>query len=169
MYMKSNEIQEYRLLSITGNEIKDNGTRWGTLEMLRGDFPGSGWAIVPVDSVPDNWSEMAIEAGELAPATTEVIEMRRATRHAANVAAVRSPPESRYRAESDPTLYDALEAFGRNAPPDTRCKPTNCSTTPSKPSPETTRNTPSSPSGSPPKTASAPSWPNPKPLIWNSR
>lgn len=116
MYMKSNEIQEYRLLSITGNEIKDNGTRWGTLEMLRGDFPGSGWAIVPVDSVPDNWSEMAIEAGELAPATTEVIEMRRATRHAANVAAVRSARESRYRAESDPTLYDALEAFARNHP-----------------------------------------------------
>lgn len=116
MYMKHNEIQEYRLLSINGNEIKDDGTRWGSLEMLRADFPGSDWAIVPVGEVPGNWSEMTIEAGELVPAPTEVIESRRAARHAARIETVRTARESRYRTESDPTLYDALEAFARNHP-----------------------------------------------------
>lgn len=114
--MKRNEIKEYRLLYAAGDQINDNGTRWGSIEMLRGDFPGPDWAIVPVDSVPDDWSEMTVEAGELVPAPAEVLAVRRATRHAASVAAVRSTRESRYRTESDPTLYDALETFARNHP-----------------------------------------------------
>lgn len=110
------KVNAYRLFHAEGETLVDNGTRWGRLEMLRGDFPGPDWAIVPVDSVPDDWPEMTVEAGELVPAPAETIEARRATRHAACVAAVRSTRESRYRTESDPTLYDALEAFARNHP-----------------------------------------------------
>lgn len=110
------KVNAYRLFHVDSETLFDNGTRWGDLEMLRADFPGSDWAIVPVDEVPANWPEMTIEAGELVPASAEVIEMRRAARHAEQVDTVRRERASRYRVESDPTLYDALEAFARNHP-----------------------------------------------------
>lgn len=106
----------YRIFYTEGDKIKDNGTRLGTLEMLRADFPGSDWAIVPDDSVPDDWREMTIVDGGLVPASAEVVEMRRSARQAAKIEAVRAARESRYRTESDATLYDSLEAFARNHP-----------------------------------------------------
>lgn len=110
------QVRAYRLLHADGDEIKDNGTRWGSLEMLRADFPGPAWAIIPAEEVPTNWPEMTVEAGELVSASAAVVEARRVARHAEQIAAIRNERQTRYRAESDPTLYDALEAFARNHP-----------------------------------------------------
>lgn len=71
-----NEIKEYRIFYTEGNEIKDNGTRLGTLEILQNDFPGENWAIILVDEVPENWQDMTIENGELVPALPGIIKQR---------------------------------------------------------------------------------------------
>lgn len=71
-----NEIKEYRIFYTEGNEIKDNGTRLGTLEILQNDFPGENWAIILVDEVPENWREMTIENGKLVQAFPKIIKQR---------------------------------------------------------------------------------------------
>lgn len=112
--MEQNEVKEYRLLYVQGGEIKDNGSRYGTPERLRADFPDTDqrtWTIIPADEVPANWREMTVEDGMLVPASAEVILLRQAARVAAETEAVRAARESRYRSETDRLLYDALEAW----------------------------------------------------------
>ncbi|WP_297626988.1 hypothetical protein [uncultured Rikenella sp.] len=110
------QVRAYRLLHADGDEIKDNGTRWGSMKMLRADFPGPEWAVVPVEEVPADWPEMTVEAGELVSAPAAVVEARRVARHAEQIAAIRNERQTRYRAESDPRLFDALESFAHNHP-----------------------------------------------------
>lgn len=116
--MEQNEIKEYRILYAEDGEIKDNGTRWGTWEMLKADFPGPEWAIIPADEVPENWREMTVVDGALVPAPTEVKEARRTARYAAELEAIRTTRESRYRAETDYLMQDAIEAYAMAHPED---------------------------------------------------
>lgn len=117
--MEQNEIiKEYRLLYIEGDDIKDNGTRWGMPEQLKADFPGPQWAIIPADEVPENWPDMSVVNGELVPASAEVQEARWTTRYAAELEAVRAARESRYRAETDELMQDAIEAYAVAHPND---------------------------------------------------
>ncbi len=116
--METNEVKEYRLLQLRQEEITDNGTRRGTLEMLKADFPDPEWAIIPVDKVPGNWQDMNIENGELVPASAELIETRRTARLEQEVETVRAARESRYRAETDAMMLDAIEAYAAAHPED---------------------------------------------------
>ena len=72
----NNEIKEYRIFHVEENLIKDNGTRFGTMEMLQNDFPGENWAIIPVDEVPDNWQDMTIKNRNLVPSLLKIIKQR---------------------------------------------------------------------------------------------
>ena len=116
--MAQNEIKKYRILYAKDGEIKDNGTRWGMPEQLKADFPGPQWAIIPADEVPENWRDMAVVSGELVPAPAEVIEARRVARLAQDTEAVRAARESRYRAETDELMQDAIEAYAAAHPDD---------------------------------------------------
>lgn len=119
--MEQSEIKKYRLLYVEGDEIKDNGTRWGTLEQLRADFPGDDgrrWAIFPAEEVPENWPEMTIADGGLVAAPAEVLEARHGARQQAERETVRAARESRYRAETDALMYDAMEAYAMAHPED---------------------------------------------------
>lgn len=116
--MEQNEIKEYRILYVEDDEIKNNGTRWDTLQQLQADFPGPEWAIIPVDEVPENWRDMTVVDGALVPASAEVIEARRVARLAQDTEAVRAARESRYRAETDALMLDAIEAYAAAHPDD---------------------------------------------------
>lgn len=116
--METNEIKEYRILYSEGDEIKDNGTRWETFDQLREDFPGPRWAIIPVNEVPENWRDMTIVDGKLVSVSAEILEARKAARQAAELEAIRAARESRYRAETDPIMLDAIEAYAVAHPED---------------------------------------------------
>lgn len=109
--MEQNEIKEYRLLYIDGGEIKDNGSRWGTFEQIKADLPDPGWAIIPADEVPENWPDMTIVDGMPVAAPAEVLEARQKTRIIVEAETVRVARESRYQAETDALMYDAIEAY----------------------------------------------------------
>lgn len=68
-------IQEYVIFLKEEDAIHNNGTRFGTFDMLRADFPQA--AIIPADEMPENWPDMTVENGQLVPASAEVLEARR--------------------------------------------------------------------------------------------
>ena len=95
------EIKEYAIFFVEGEELRDNGTRWGTLEMLRADFPDG--AVIPVEEVPENWPDMTVENGELIPAPAEVLEARREAEKVRKAEALRAERDGRL-AETDKYL-----------------------------------------------------------------
>lgn len=68
--------------------------------------------------IPQNWQDMTVENGELVPASDEVLAARETARQAAETEAVRSAREARYWAETDPMLFDAMEAYALAHPED---------------------------------------------------
>lgn len=107
-------INEYAIFFQKGDAIHYNGTRTGAIEMLRTDFPAA--AIIPVEEVPENWPDMTVENGQLIPAPADVLEARREAENTQKTEAVRSAREARYRTETDPMLFDAMEAYAQAHP-----------------------------------------------------
>lgn len=106
--------QKYTVFLMEGIRIVHNGTRYEPLEVLRADLPEA--AIIPVEEVPENWPDMTVENGQLVPAPADVLEARREAENARKAEAVRSARETRYRTETDPMLFDAMEAYSQAHP-----------------------------------------------------
>lgn len=68
-------MSEFATFIQDGDFIVDNGTRVGTIEIIRECLPEA--AIIPVDEVPGNWRDMTVQDGRLVLASAEVLDVRR--------------------------------------------------------------------------------------------
>lgn len=122
------EHNNFEILSIDKSHLKRVSMLSRSIEDLmelvskhNNDLYGIGnWLVIPNSVLPSDFSveTYTIVDGKLVPAPAEVLEARQAARLIAQAEEVRAARESRYRAETDTLMFDAIEAYALAHPDD---------------------------------------------------